>query len=426
MIKKGKELWKVVTSASGRPLLKCEPSKAQGDDDPCKDPAKQRKEEKWLLLSAPRTMRLFLCLFLIALFIASNDSFVLQKFAPQRSSSTVTNTRLNALKRGDARGAALVVEDASVYRGPAEILSNINWRVEPKAKWAIVGANGCGKSTLLKSLVGDVDLADGDIVISTTQDVGYLQQTAVSGSNKTVYEEAASAMKEIQDARAALEEAQEAVEEDPSDFNLKRLDTALQKFDSAGGNTQEQTVSSVLKGLGFSDMDRRCDELSGGWQMRVALARLLLSQPTLLLLGTLRVCLLFLLTSTLSTLILYIIYFTDEPSNHLDVNARKWLSNYLKNYEAGAMILVTHDVALLSSVDHIAEIDRGTLEAYKTCTYSQYLQEKQRRQEAAASEFEANQKKAAKLQGKYKHMSCTHNDEKAKTDVDCCLLRLCR
>jgi len=346
-----------------------------------------------MLLKA--TMKVFFCLFLAAL--VTSDAFVLQRFAAPRRSSC-----LEALKRGDARGAALVVEDASVYRGPAHILSSIDWRVEPKAKWAIVGANGCGKSTLLKALVGDVDCDGGDIIISTTQQVGYLQQTAVAGSNKTIFEEAASAMKEIQDARASLEQAQAAVEQDPSEQNLKKLDAATQNFESVGGYTQEQTVSSVLKGLGFDDMDQRCDELSGGWQMRVALARLLLSQPTLLLLGTLSPHQsYYLFHDTLSRPESHHSRFThkDEPSNHLDVNARKWLANYLKNYLAGAMILVTHDVALLESVSHIAEISGGTLEAYKSCTYSQYLQEKQRRADAAVSEYERNQQKAAKLQG---------------------------
>jgi ATPase subunit of ABC transporter with duplicated ATPase domains len=189
-----------------------------------------------------------------------------------------------ALTRGDSRGAALLVEGASVYRGSCSILSSINFRVEPNAKWAIVGTNGCGKSTLLKALVGDVDCDEGNIIISTTQQVGYLPQTAVAGSNKTIYEEAASAMKEIQTAKRALELAQEAVEVDPSEQNLQMLDTANQRYEAVGGYTQEQTVHSVLKGLGFTNMEQTCSELSGGWQMRVALARLLLSRPTLLLL----------------------------------------------------------------------------------------------------------------------------------------------
>ena len=88
----------------------------------------------------------------------------------------------------------------------------------------------------------------------------------------------------------------------------------------------------------------------------------------------------------------------DEPSNHLDVNARQWLANYLKKYDNGAMILVTHDVDLLSSVSHIAEVAAGSLQTYKSCTYDEYLSEKERRAQAAQTEYEKNAEKAAKLQ----------------------------
>lgn len=282
----------------------------------------------------------------------------------------------DSINRGDARGAAVLIEQVGVSRGPNPILRNIDWRIEPTQSWAIVGANGCGKSTLLKALTGELMLDDGNIIVSSTQKVGYLQQTAVSGSDKTIYEEAASAMIEIATARDNLEQAQNAVaavlEGDPDEAALAALDRATRRYEDVGGYTQEQEVASVLKGLGFGDIHRPCDELSGGWQMRVALARLLLSKPSLLLL--------------------------DEPSNHLDVNARQWLAQYLKNYDSGAMILVTHDVDLLSSVSHIAEIAAGTLQVYKSCTYSQYQNEKVRRAAAAQTEFEKNAEKAAKLQ----------------------------
>ena len=308
-----------------------------------------------------RLLPLLLCCLLGA------KAFTIQQCPTRRSLVTMQ------LTRGDARGAALLVEDVSVFRGPSQILTNVNWRVEPTARWGLVGANGSGKTTLLKTLVGEVDCADGKVIVSNTAQVGYLQQTAVAGSNRTIYQEAASAMKSVEEARAALEKAQELVQEDPSDANLERLDAATERYEAVGGYTQEQTVASVLKGLGFQNMDQRCDELSGGWQMRVALARLLLSSPKVLIL--------------------------DEPSNHLDVNARKWLANYLANYDAGALVLVTHDVALLNSVTHIAELAGGTLHTYKSCTYDQYLEEKQQRAEAALAEYERQEKKAAKLQG---------------------------
>ncbi|KAI2513276.1 ABC transporter [Fragilaria crotonensis] len=119
------------------------------------------------------------------------------------SSSSSTSRLFGQVQRGDARGAALLLENVAVSRGSNPILTNIDWRVEPSQSWAIVGANGCGKSTLLKALVGDLALDDGTMLIANKLKVGYLQQTAVSGSNKTIYEEAASAMTEIQEARAA-------------------------------------------------------------------------------------------------------------------------------------------------------------------------------------------------------------------------------
>lgn len=220
--------------------------------------------------------------------------------------------------------------------------------------------------------MGELFADGGKIMVGTTQQVGYLQQTAVSGSDRTIFEEAASAMTAIATAQATLEKATIMVGENPSDEAINALTEATEAFEAAGGYTQEQEVGTVLKGLGFKDIHRKCSELSGGWQMRVSLARLLLSKPSLLLL--------------------------DEPSNHLDVNARQWLGNYLKNYDDGAMILVTHDVDLLNSVSHIAEVQSGTLMTYKTCTYEQFLNEKEFRAMAAQNEYLRNKEKADKLQ----------------------------
>ena len=175
------------------------------------------------------------------------------------------------------RGAALLFENVDVYRGPAQILSQISWRVEPKTKWALVGANGSGKSTLLKAIVDQIPY-DGRIAIGAKSNkIGYLQQTAVAGSNRTIYEEAASGMEAINAAAKAMEEAAET-------GDLDALDKATTRFEALGGYQQEVKVASVLKGLGFTDFNKRCHELSGGWQMRVSFAKVLLSEPTLCLL----------------------------------------------------------------------------------------------------------------------------------------------
>ena len=124
---------------------------------------------------------------------------------------------------------------------------------------------------------------DGKITIGTKQKVGYLQQTAVAGSTKTIFDEAASAMTEVAAAKAALERVEERVASTtiPTTEDLDALDQATQHYELVGGYRQEQEVASMLKGLGFTDLEQTCDQLSGGWQMRVSFARMLLSKPSL-------------------------------------------------------------------------------------------------------------------------------------------------
>ena len=195
---------------------------------------------------------------------------------------------------GDTKGAALLLEEVAISRGSNQILANIHWRVERKERWGLVGPNGAGKSTLLGALTGLTRMDTGLALVAPKLSVGYLRQTAVSGSTRTVFEEAASEMYAINDARKRMEYAEQAViNGNTSEEMMTMLDDASTEFSSAGGWTQEQEVDSVLKGLGFrpEDSKRFCSEFSGGWQMRIALARLLLSKPNVLLL--------------------------DEPSNHV-------------------------------------------------------------------------------------------------------------
>jgi len=336
--------------------------------------------------------------------LAAVKAFVSHQRQPRRATQCFTSTRIGSTispssssiddvdvvgegRRGDAKGAALRLVDVAVSRGGSTLLNNIDWRVEPKSKWGLVGANGCGKSTLLKAILNDLgnyekgDVlndyldVDGDITIGTKQQVGYLKQTAVSGSTLSVFDEAASAMKEVVAAREALRSAEATLEgsSENLDRDLLALDAARERYERVGGYLQEQEVATLLKGLGFTNTSQPCDELSGGWQMRVSFAKLLLSKPSLALL--------------------------DEPSNHLDRSARAWLANYLKDYEGGAMVLVTHDVELLNACEHIAEITSGgSLQVYKSCTYDQYLALKKERALAAATEYEKNMEKYHKLQ----------------------------
>lgn len=189
---------------------------------------------------------------------------------------SITDDKVDKSKRGDARGAVLLVENVSVFRGPAKILNNINWRVEPSQKWALIGSNGAGKSTLLKAIVGEMT-HDGSIIVGTKEKMGYLKQTAVSGSDRTIYETACSGMTVINEARNRMENAVKS-------GNLDDLEDATSQFEALGGYKQDQKVATVLKGLGFTNFNIKCSELSGGWQMRVSFARQLLSEPTLSLL----------------------------------------------------------------------------------------------------------------------------------------------
>jgi ATP-binding cassette subfamily F protein 3 len=161
---------------------------------------------------------------------------------------------------------------------------------------------------------------------------------------------------------------------DTTDAMLNGLEEANEEFTNAGGWTQDQDVDSILGGLGFlpEDSARPCSDFSGGWQMRIALARLLLSRPAVLLL--------------------------DEPSNHLDSSARDWLAKYLANYK-GSMVLVSHDLTLLrKSVNNIAEVAGGTLLKYVSCSYDKYREEKAFRAKSAQAEYERNVAEAARLQ----------------------------
>jgi ATPase subunit of ABC transporter with duplicated ATPase domains len=177
---------------------------------------------------------------------------------------------------GDTKGAALRLENVAISRGATPLLNDIDWSVQPNERWGIVGVNGAGKSTLLGAITGTVRMDSGKALVHSTVRVGYLKQSAVSGSTKTVYDEAKSEMTLIEDARQRLECISKKVEDgDFSDEALEEMGAAQEEFQNVGGYEQEQMVDGVLKGLGFTseDSDRLCSGFSGGWQMRIALAR---------------------------------------------------------------------------------------------------------------------------------------------------------
>ncbi|CBJ26283.1 ABC transporter, ATP-binding protein [Ectocarpus siliculosus] len=278
---------------------------------------------------------------------------------------------------GYTGGAMVVLNQCVVSQGDTELMSNVDLTVMPGDRVGLVGQNGAGKSTLLQCIAGYRPMDEGSCVVKTGARMGYLQQKGVSGSSRTVYEEACSEMDTINQAHAAMERAEAKVIEDP--MNQKALDRLLQAqatYEAVGGLTQDRLVAQILGGLGFSaqDQQRLCSTFSGGWQMRIALAKLLLSEPDLLLL--------------------------DEPTNHLDAAAKTWLGRFLSNYQ-GTIVTVSHDEALLEGIklSTVAEVANQRVEVFKGCGFKKFLFERDERMRALKSKYEAEQKEMARLQG---------------------------
>ena len=252
----------------------------------------------------------------------------------------------------DGGGAAIAIRDMAVWAGSARLIEPFEWRIMPNERWSLLGPNGCGKSTLLRTIsAAAIDAGNGElsnqIHVNTRLRFGMLEQTAVSGSDSSVREEVMSRMGAYQRAKVALEAA-EAACVSGTEFELQALDQATAAFEAAGGYTVEKRVSLVLSGLGFEsdEFDRPCSSFSGGWQMRIGLARLLLSEPEILVM--------------------------DEPTNHLDASARTWLAGYISAY-SGTVLVVSHDESFVSiACNSIADVDGGRLQLYQSIPFSRY------------------------------------------------------
>src|SRR5579884_139080 len=251
--------------------------------------------------------------------------------------------------------------------GEKLLFDGLDWLITPQDRVGLVGGNGSGKTTLLKILAGLEPLDAGTIDRAKGLSVGYLPQDGLSLTGRTVFEECLSVFSEA----LALEREQREVAEklgclDPASEEYRaaaeRFHRVQDEFQALDGYTVEARVGSVLAGLGFpkQQWQRRTEEFSGGWQMRIALAKLLLEKPSLLLL--------------------------DEPTNHLDLEARNWLEDYLKSYPH-AYVLISHDRYFLDvCVSRIAEIWNKRVHFYSG-NYEKFLQQKNERRtqlEAAA------------------------------------------
>jgi ATP-binding cassette, subfamily F, member 3 len=243
--------------------------------------------------------------------------------------------------------------------GERVLLDRVTWQISPRERVGLCGPNGAGKTTLLKMLAGLDEPDAGQIIKPNNLTVGYLPQDGLNHTGRTLLDEASTAFQALLDMKAEMHTLEERLGDDrvPADQHeqmLIRYAELQDTFRAQEGYDIDLKVATVLRGLGFSqdDFQRPCNVFSGGWQMRIALAKLLLGRPGLLLL--------------------------DEPTNHLDLDARNWLEEYLADYPH-AVILVSHDRYFLDAVTtRITDITLRTLTDY-TGNYSDYIQERDAR-----------------------------------------------
>lgn len=238
--------------------------------------------------------------------------------------------------------------------GTDEIIKDATFNIEDREKAAIIGINGAGKSTLLKIIVGELSADQGEVAFAKDSTYGYLAQHQNLSSDNSIYDEVLSTRQDILSMEASIRR----MEEDMNNLSGNELDTLMEQytrlthdFDLAGGYAYRSEVTGVLKGLGFgeNDFSLNVNTLSGGQKTRVALSKLLLSKPDIILL--------------------------DEPTNHLDMNSISWLEGFLSDYK-GSVIIVAHDRYFLDKiVSKVIEIDNGTVTTFSG-NYTDYASKK--------------------------------------------------
>ncbi len=253
------------------------------------------------------------------------------------------------------------VVNISLGFGDRELFRNISLRIGPHDRIGLVGSNGAGKSTLLKTLLGEVTPDSGEVAMAKYVSVGYLPQEGMHAEGRSLYKEVESVFGDVLGQKRDLDQVHQRmaeVDHESEEFaELLEIYGELQhKLEDSEAFRMKAKIEKVLMGLGFSESDfqRETDDFSGGWQMRIALAKLLLIQPSLLLL--------------------------DEPTNHLDLDSLRWLEEYLQGYD-GSIMIVSHDRKFLDTMTtRTFEISLGTLTIYSG-NYAYYEEAKEERRE---------------------------------------------
>ncbi len=261
------------------------------------------------------------------------------------------------------------LDNLSVSYGGWQLFDEISFLINPKDRIGLVGRNGAGKSTLLKIIIGEQQPTSGGVSLNGDCTIGYLPQQMQIHDTTTLVEETAKAFAEVIKIERQIEELTTQIGErtdyESEEYSslIHRLNDANDHYHILGGDSREADIEKTLLGLGFkrSDFVRYTKEFSGGWRMRIELAKLLLRRPSIFLL--------------------------DEPTNHLDIESIQWLEDYLKSY-SGAVLLISHDRAFLDNVtNRTIEISLGKAYDYKV-SYSKYveLRADRRAQQMAAYE----------------------------------------
>lgn len=271
------------------------------------------------------------------------------------------------------------INNLSVQFTGTNLFDNVTFNINDRDRIGLVGKNGAGKSTLLKILCGWQEPETGVIVIATGQTVGYLPQEMVPDSRRTVINETLTAFEAIDQLEQLQErltaEIAERTDYESTDYErlLNRHHDVTEQISMLGGSSRREQAEKILLGLGFrhSDFDRPIAEFSGGWQMRVELAKLLLRRPDFLLL--------------------------DEPTNHLDIESIQWLENFLQTYP-GAVVLVSHDRTFLDNITtRTIEITAGRIYDYKA-SYSEYVVLMQERRASQMASLTNQQRQVAQIE----------------------------
>ncbi|MFT6053964.1 MAG: ATP-binding cassette subfamily F protein 3 [Roseivirga sp.] len=261
----------------------------------------------------------------------------------------------------------IAINNLSYLIGGRALYENASLHIKPKDKIGLIGLNGKGKSTLLRLIDGEFEASSGDISKSKDCSIGFLNQDLLSyQSEESILAVAMQAFGRANELQNTIEHILKEMETNYRDELVDQLAKAQEQFETLGGYSMQSDAEAILEGIGFrtKDLQRPLKQFSGGWRMRVMLAKLLLEKPSLLML--------------------------DEPTNHLDLPSIEWIENYLKTYE-GAVIVVSHDRSFIDNVaTSIVEVSNQKLTQYSG-NYSFYVEEKQLREEVQRNAFENQQ-----------------------------------